>query len=272
MVSDLDGTLATPDGLITPATLETLAALGRRGVVRAVATGRSLHWAKHLLPPEFPIDYLIFSTGSGIIDWKTGELLLSHGLSTPAISAVAEVLKELGYDFMVHDPIPGNHRFRYHQSEEPREDFLRRLTRHQDLATPLTSENLPTEATQFLTVCDVDEAEELGHRLKAWAGPLHVCRTTSPLDGRSVWLEVFEPRASKAQGAAWLAQREGVDRSRVFALGNDYNDVDMLEWAGVAFVVDNAPADLRSRFGRVPANDREGFTAGVTDWMGSLSE
>ena len=106
--------------------------------------------------------------------------------------------------------------------------------------------------------------------MKAWAGPLHVCRTTSPLDGRSVWLEVFGPQTSKSQGAAWLAKREGVDRARVFALGNDYNDIDLLEWAGASVVVDNAPEDMRSRFTRVPANDREGFSRGVSDWVASL--
>jgi HAD superfamily hydrolase (TIGR01484 family) len=267
LVSDLDGTLATSEGKFSSATLGTLEDLGQRGVVRAVATGRSLHSARQILPESFPIDYLIFSTGAGVVNWRTGELLVSHCLAEKEVGVLSELLGELNFDFMIHEPVPENHKFRYHRTDSPRPDFLRRLEKQAAFATAFQFSDEPRVASQFLTVCEASESEEISAQVRAWGGPLHVCRTTSPLDGESVWLEILDARASKSQGAAWLADREGVDRAQVFAIGNDYNDLDLLEWAGRSSVVGNAPELLRGRFDRVATNDRDGFTAGVSAWL-----
>ncbi len=270
LVSDLDGTLTTSEGVVSAATLETLHRLGKKGVVRAVATGRSLHSAKLLLPKDFPIDYLIFSTGAGVVNWRTEELLVSHALAAKEVGIVSELLSELNYDFMIHELVPENHKFRYHRTDNPRPDFLRRLDKLAGFATPWESTHLPVSASQMLAVCSAEESDEVRAQVNAWAGPLHVCRTTSPLDGTSVWMEIFDPEASKSKGAAWLASLEGIEQARVFAIGNDYNDMDLLEWAGEASVVENSPDVMRKRFTRVPDNDREGFTHGVSAWLDQL--
>ena len=43
------------------------------------------------------------------------------------------------------------------------------------------------------------------------------------------------------------------------AVGNDYNDADLLAWAAHAYVVDNAPRDLKALHTVVPSNDDDGF-------------
>ena len=48
------------------------------------------------------------------------------------------------------------------------------------------------------------------------------------------------------------------------AVGNDYNDLDLLNWAGQAFAVLNAPLQIRKRFRTVPANNDCGLTRAVT--------
>jgi hydroxymethylpyrimidine pyrophosphatase-like HAD family hydrolase len=47
------------------------------------------------------------------------------------------------------------------------------------------------------------------------------------------------------------------------AVGNDYNDLDLLEWADHAYVVGNAPAELRARYTAVASNEEGGFSAAV---------
>jgi hypothetical protein len=90
-----------------------------------------------------------------------------------------------------------------------------------------------------------------------------VIRTTSPLDGRSTWVEVFPAGVGKADAAAWLLEREGRGNTLSVAIGNDYNDLDLLEWADRAFVVSNAPAELRERYTAVASNDDGGFSEAV---------
>ena len=94
-----------------------------------------------------------------------------------------------------------------------------------------------------------------------------VIRATSPLDGRSTWIEIFPSRTSKSGAIQWLAREFDAEPQDTLCLGNDYNDLDMLEWARTSFVVANAPADLRRRFDTVASNDENGFSDAVGRWL-----
>jgi hydroxymethylpyrimidine pyrophosphatase-like HAD family hydrolase len=109
---------------------------------------------------------------------------------------------------------------------------------------------------------DLERMEVLRRALSG----LQVIRTTSPVDGRSIWVEFFPQGVSKASGCAWLADRLGLGQADVYALGNDYNDLHMLEWAGHAAVVANAASDLREQFAVVSSHDEDGLTSACTRW------
>ena len=96
---------------------------------------------------------------------------------------------------------------------------------------------------------------------------MHVVRTTSPLDHASTWIELFPDGVSKAHASDWIRERHVIDPARTVAVGNDYNDLDMLEWAAHAYVVSNAPPSMRERFAVVRANDDEGFTDAVRRFL-----
>ncbi|MCK5097146.1 MAG: HAD hydrolase family protein, partial [Desulfobacteraceae bacterium] len=68
---------------------------------------------------------------------------------------------------------------------------------------------------------------------------------------------------SKSKAAAFLAQKLDVKRENVISVGNDYNDMDLLEWSGKGFVVENALNDLKEMFEQVPSNNHSGVCAAV---------
>ena len=105
------------------------------------------------------------------------------------------------------------------------------------------------------------------HRLlEKSLAPLKIIRATSPIDGLSTWVEIFPAGVSKGNAAEWIALREGLGRSNALALGNDYNDLDLLEWASGRYVVANAPASLRERYQSVGHHEESAFTDAVTKW------
>ena len=126
VVSDLDGTLLRRDHSVSAEDLETLVDLGKEPVLRAVATGRSLYSARTVLPDGFPIEYLIFSSGAGIMDWRTKSLVWKDTLAADEVARAVSVLKELSADFMVHRPVPDNHFFVYYHSGRDNPDFAKR--------------------------------------------------------------------------------------------------------------------------------------------------
>ena len=96
-----------------------------------------------------------------------------------------------------------------------------------------------------------------------------VLRSTSPLDGASTWIEIFPLGVNKAAAAAWLWQRGSAPPLSSMAIGNDYNDLALLDWADASFVVGNAPAELRARYATVSSNEDAGFSEAVRRVLGA---
>lgn len=265
VVTDLDGTLLNAAQQIGPADREALLALGERGVCRVAATGRNLYSLRRVIAPADPFDYVVFSSGVGILDWPAQAFMRSTAISGPQVCRCAQALRAQGASFMVHDPLPENHRLAYYEAALQETDFRRRCT----LYGAYCREWQPTEvfaqgASQFVVIMPPD-LERFGQLRQAVAG-LSVVRTTSPLDGVSLWMEVFAPGTNKSSAAAFLADRLGVRSEATYALGNDFNDADLLDWAGHSCVTANAPAELRSRFPVVRSHDESGFAHAVAVW------
>jgi len=237
-VSDLDGTLLR-DGRISPEDLEAFAALGGRGILRVIATGRSLHSAEACLPGNFPADYLVLSTGNQVMHWGTREVLRSSRLLADEIQAICSTLRGLGLSFMVHDDFPGNHGFAYRRGLNPVEDFERRLALHATHGREMDGCPDMDTASQVLAVVDAAD-EGLYARLAREFTGLSVIRATSPLDGRSVWIEIFAAGVSKAAGVRDIIDRHGLQDALIAAIGNDHNDRDMLDMAHVPFKIENS--------------------------------
>lgn len=251
LVCDLDGTLLMSGEPFDPRDVQTLHALGANGTVRVIATGRALATAKKVIPAEFPIDYLVFSSGAGILDWDSQELLVSHTLQPDETALAVEVLLAHELDFMIHAPIPGQHIFHFHRTGHPNPDFERRLARYAADGRVFDQSAARSPASQLLAVSPTGDPAEPFETLRRELPGLSVIRATSPLDGHSMWIEVFAPAVSKSQAAAWIARTRGIAREDTWAIGNDYNDWDLLRWAGRAAVVQNAPATMRAEFAAV---------------------
>lgn len=268
VVTDLDGTLLHSDRIISPTNLATLESLGRRRILRVIATGRSLYSAYKVLSSTFPLDYLIFSSGAGILEWRAQRLLIAHYLSAEEIALASRLLIKYEIDFMIHRPIPDNHHFSYYATGRKNPDFIRRCELYRAYASPFDTASLFFDrACQFVAIEPKENSYSHYETLSLQLKTLKVIRTTSPLDGESVWIEIFPKSVSKGLAAEWLARKCHVDRLTILAIGNDYNDLDLLQWAGKSFVVSNAPPDLRSVYRVVAANNDDGFSEAVKNWI-----
>ncbi len=268
VITDLDGTLLHRESPISVDDINTLEKLGERSILRVIATGRSLFSAERVLVWGFPIDFLIFSSGAGIIDWQTRKLLRKQSMEVDEVERAAGLLLRLKLDFMLHDPIPHNHRFAYYGSGDGNQDFFRRINIYREFATrgnPLDPQF--HEACQIVVVEPPGGSGNLYEHLKSQLVPLKVIRTTSPTDGQSTWIEIFPGSVSKAHGAEWLRTLHSIPLKAALAIGNDYNDLDLLSWAPSRYVVDNAPDELKRLYSNVRSGKHNGFTEAVERWL-----
>jgi hydroxymethylpyrimidine pyrophosphatase-like HAD family hydrolase len=58
----------------------------------------------------------------------------------------------------------------------------------------------------------------------------------------------------------------GIHEKAVMAIGNDYNDLDLLQWAARSFVVNDAPQELLDLFPTVYSGDESDFSEAVALW------
>ncbi|MCF8335362.1 MAG: HAD family hydrolase [Bacteroidales bacterium] len=262
VITDLDGTLFNDQQEAVQKDLNTLHGLAQQNIIRVVATGRNLYSALNRLKPDFPIDYLIFSSGAGIYHWKSKKLIHSDYLPKEKVKHIARILIDYDIDFMIHELIPENHKFVYYRSKKYNPDFERRFQLYKDFAEPLDPlTETYQHACQIIAI--TNNKGDLYALLDKEIQGVRIIRATSPLDGTSIWIEVFPESVSKAHGVEWLCRYTGIRPSKTLGIGNDYNDLDLLNFTALSFVVANAPEDLKKIYPACRSNEQCGFTDAV---------
>lgn len=257
VAADLDGTLLPHGGKVSKIDLQTLHALGEKGITRVIATGRSHYAFEQAIPRDFPIDYLVFSTGSGIMNWKTGEILYKSAMDSNEVEFLISHMHKFNVDFMLHLPVPDTHKFYYYETSQPNSDFTERMEYFPGMSRPLPQGQYPA-GCQLLVFIEfsMERYKEIAQGLDAFK----VLRETSPLNKKNMWIEVFKKGVSKGNALQILAKDLNVPSDKIMAIGNDFNDIDMLEFAGSSFVVNNAPDDLKAKYQTVTNAANSGFT------------
>ena len=267
-IMDLDGTLLRSDRTFAELDLRALRRLGDLNIVRVIATGRSMASFNTVVISDLPVDFIIFSTGAGVQKHQTSEIIRRIHLEPHEVNRGCEILENFKLDFMVHHTIPDNHMFAYWRSSENNVDFERRIELYSQFAIPLQKSAVGFgPATQLLAIVPPRQAYAALEAVREAMPDYNVIQTTSPLDGKATWIEIFPSTVSKSQTAAWLAKSLGVDDKSIVSVGNDYNDLDLLEWSSRSYVVKNAPADIKSRFTCVASNNDGGIAEAAECWI-----
>lgn len=264
LATDLDGTILARDRDFNREDVKVLSELGDNNFIRVVATGRTLQSALRVIPNDFPIDYLVFSSGAGIFCWTTKRLLSTTHLGYVKTKEVVEVFKQFHVEYTLHHPIPENHLFFHPEGEDPHPDFERYLEFNHPHAEVINGSVPELDYTQTLAfIPDMDTYTAIEKQLSG----VKVVRATSPIDGKSIWMECFHTAVSKANGILEVCRIENILPQNVTVLGNDYNDVDMLSTFKNAFVVDNAPEELKKQY----TNVVDVYQAPLKDWKDNFT-
>lgn len=279
-VVDLDGTLLTSQRQIAQEDLDALTRLQELDYLIAIATGRSNYSFDQLMAKlgypgpanSLPVNYVIFSTGAGIMSFPGKRLLKSSSLSPEDVRCTVDYLERSGLDYMIHRPVPDTRHLLYSLNGDNNPDFQRRLAMYGDYATPISTETLNGfgGATQVLCIVPDERGHDVAAEIAETLKQCSVIKATSPLDGKSIWIEIFSPTVSKSQAVKWLADTVGLQQDNICAVGNDYNDQDLLHWAGQSFIVANAPPSLKARFDSVASNDNGGVGEAVSRWLSAV--
>jgi len=264
VITDFDGTLANDESKVHNADIRALEELGKHNIIRVIATGRNLYSTQKGLGENFPVDYVIISCGAAIVDWRTQEIVYKKNLNSELIKKIKIIFDSHRVNYTIQKPAPDNHHFYYKIFSQDNWDFMHRLDTYKNFIQPVSDDLEIEEATEFLTVLNFDELA-IFENIKNELDFVNVIRTTSPHDHQSIWMEVFAPGVSKGSAAEWLCNYLNIPREQSLSIGNDYNDIDLLEWTQHSYVVGNAHGNLTDRFAVTNSNNENGFLTAVNN-------
>lgn len=268
VATDLDGTLLRDDKSISPDDVRTLLRLGKHGVVRVIATGRNLQKVRDVITPEMYFDYVVFSSGAGIYDCRRRELLYSANISEAVANRLIEELRQLRQSFFVFAKVPHNHLCYCHLGEMPCAETIRYYELHRDVAQQLPDVGVGSSICQFLLIFEyLSDFEAINNHIKTLNHELKVLRASSPYLSSNAWMEIFHPDVSKGRAVSRLCRALHVDRQLTLGIGNDYNDIDLLNVTGYSHIAANCPDDLRSKFLAAPDNQHSAFSWCVSRYV-----
>lgn len=259
--TDLDGTLLNSNAEISQTNLDTLFFTKKQGIINVAVTGRNLYSCNKVLASNLPIDYLIFSTGIGTMNFKTREIINSHNFSLEKSHQITKFLQGHNLNIFIHHSAPNNHFFFYTKGNS-NEDFQQRFQLYEDYAVKMTNINKIGEISQFVIVLSDDDKDyfELKKYIENKITGINIIRATSPINHKNIWLEIYPEIVSKGRAAIDLCDKLNININETIAIGNDYNDCELLKIAGKSYVVANSPDELKSKYQVVANNDEDGFS------------
>jgi hydroxymethylpyrimidine pyrophosphatase-like HAD family hydrolase len=281
---DIDGTLVDVQDQITTTVDAAVRQAAEAGAYVVLSTGRGLTATKPLAQHfDLPLPYLVCSNGAvtvrlhpggapavgrdgrahpidrgnpglavgpdvelvDVVTFDAGPVLRMLLAQLPDVLVAVE---ELGVGYRVSAPFPPGE-LTGELSVEPLERLIA------DPVTRVILREPSIEAEHFL-----DVVERVG------------VHGVSYYIGFTAWLDLAPEGVSKATGLAKVAERLGVQREDVLAIGDGTNDVEMLRWAGRGVAMGNAAVEAIEAADDVTAPlDEDGVAVELSRWFAEIS-
>ncbi len=270
VATDLDGTFLKNDKSISEEDLQMLELLGERKVIRVVATGRNFKKVQEVLPDHLPFDYVAFSSGAGICDWKNRELVYHQNLNRETANGIIQFFVEKDMNFHLFRAVPDNFRCWYFRGKNSCEEFERYFDFHNAVSELLpVKQKLEDDACQFLVVFPNQPHAflQVKQALEDQFDDIKVVRTSSPLDTDYIWMEIFHKDVSKGNAVRFLCEQKNIHHHMTFGIGNDYNDLDLLNFTSFSYLVENGPEELKPHFRKAVSNENSAFSHSLKKYL-----
>jgi len=254
------------DKSISKENLDALQSLGEKGILRVVATGRNLQKTQEVIANHVPFDYFVFSSGAGVYDCKNDKLLFYQNLNKLVVQQLSDYLIASDLNFHLFKPVPENFKCWYYRGSTACSEFERYFDYHQSHAEELLpNQNLDSEACQFLVVFPNNPARfhSLKDEIQKRFPEVKVVRTSSPLETDFIWMEIFHHSVSKGNGVRFLCDWLKIEHEYTLGIGNDFNDMDLLEFTNFSYIVENGPQELKARFLPARSNEESAFAGAI---------
>jgi len=254
---DLDGTFLTSARVPHPENIAAVQRAQEAGVQIVFASGRI---RPSMLPFIAPLGLerpVVCSNGGHVIG-PDGEELAHFGITREIFEIVLEYVRANGVHLNVY-----TREEMYFLSDSPwGEEYVHRTR----TVRPKVTDSAHAASLDVLKVILIDEPEAIKHHAQALRKqlPEDAARLT---ESEPEYLEVLHPQADKFTGLQLLTEHLGIEQLHTGAIGDFWNDLEMIRWAGVGGAIGNAIPEVREAADFVARRNDEAGVAQFIDWV-----
>lgn len=268
---DIDGTLLDSKSQLSPENAGAIAEAASRGIEIVIVTGRRFNSAR-LIAEELPCEVELIVSNGALVKSKSGATHLRSLLSTDTARRVLHATEEFrpmsgvifdrdAEDQVIFERIDWDGPFvgpylRRHRSQ---------VSEVMPLVDCLNGED-PVEV-MFIGECVPVRAAHDRLESLAFRSDFTIALTEYPRTGFS-FMDVLGRGVTKGSALAEWAKRRGIPRENVMAIGDNWNDREMLEYAGLPVVMGNSIAGLKSLgWAATLSNDQSGVAEAIRRYV-----
>lgn len=268
---DIDGTLLDGGGRVPPANLDALHAAAALGIRLVVVTGRSYPFALPAVA-ELPEPLTLVAYNGAVARAREGATIVRRTIPGDVAGRVLAHTRQWRSASLVQFDRADARQTLYDRMswEHPnRRGYFARIRQHVSRVDDLEHALHGDDPVQVAFNGAIDDMRRLREALASHPDlpALAVSATHYPAHDFSL-IDVNAAGATKGGTLAEVAAHFGVAREEVFAIGDNHNDIDMLQWAGTGVVMGNAGPDLLALGLPVTAtNDDAGLAVALREYV-----
>jgi Cof subfamily protein (haloacid dehalogenase superfamily) len=273
---DIDGTLTDPHFRVPARNIAALRAAHQAGIQIILATGRPHDYALPIAQ-ELGVPVLLLSSNGALVRSSSGETLFAKRLPAATASKLIRHMDEFrGHALLTFDRpnVPGNHSIVLEGADELSQTLSRWLDANRPyikFMAPLEDALGEEDPLQAMYCGKIAFMESLQQRLAHADFLNEITVLKTQYDHRDLCiLDILARGCSKGDALRRLAEEQGIAREQIMAIGDNYNDLEMLEFAGLPVIMGNASEDLKQNGWRVTAsNEESGVALAVEELLGA---
>lgn len=269
---DIDGTLLSPEFQISATDLSTLRRAQADGIEVILVTGRR-HTFALPIAQQLGFDLWLISSNGAVTRSLSGETFHRDLLPESTCRDLVRIMQEFrGQTVLTFDSDgPGTIVIeRLNQLEASIQRWLEKNMQYIQFVVPI-EDALTTDPVQAMFCGPVADMQRVLRMLSGCGLPITVLRTEYPGRDLSI-VDVLNAGCSKGHALERWANYRGITREQVMAIGDNYNDIEMLAFAGHPFIMGNASEELRNRGWKLTRSNADSGVSAAIDHLLNGSE